>query len=65
VALLMLDMDYFKQYNDIYGHVAGDRCLQQIGQTLKGLARRSNDIIARYGAGGTNCHPHYADIAVF
>lgn len=49
VALLMLDMDYFKQYNDIYGHVAGDQCLQQIGQTLKGLARRSNDIMARYG----------------
>ncbi|CAI0740266.1 sensor domain-containing diguanylate cyclase [Serratia ficaria] len=49
VALLMLDIDYFKQYNDIYGHVAGDQCLQQIGQTLKGLARRSNDIMARYG----------------
>ena len=36
VALLMLDIDYFKQYNDSYGHVAGDQCLQQIGQTLKG-----------------------------
>ena len=35
VALLMLDIDYFKQYNDSYGHVAGDQCLQQIGQTLK------------------------------
>ena len=49
VALLMLDIDCFKQYNDIYGHVAGDQCLQQIGQTLKGLACRSNDIMARYG----------------
>lgn len=49
VALLMLDIDYFKQYNDIYGHVAGDQCLQQIGQMLKGLASRSNDIMARYG----------------
>lgn len=49
VALLMLDIDYFKQYNDSYGHVAGDQCLQQIGQTLKGLACRSNDILARYG----------------
>ncbi|CAI0740403.1 Bacteriophytochrome cph2 [Serratia entomophila] len=49
VALLMLDIDCFKQYNDIYGHVAGDHCLQQIGQTLKGLARRSNDVLARYG----------------
>lgn len=49
VALLMLDIDCFKQYNDIYGHVAGDQCLQLIGQTLKGLTRRSNDILARYG----------------
>jgi diguanylate cyclase (GGDEF)-like protein len=49
VALLMLDIDYFKQYNDIYGHVAGDQCLQQIGQMLKGMASRSNDIMARYG----------------
>lgn len=49
VALLMLDIDCFKQYNDIYGHVACDQCLQLIGQTLKGLTRRSNDILARYG----------------
>lgn len=49
IALLMMDIDHFKQYNDSYGHVAGDQCLQQIGQTLKGLARRSNDTVARYG----------------
>ncbi|MCS3408068.1 GGDEF domain-containing protein [Serratia sp. AKBS12] len=49
VALLMLDIDYFKQYNDIYGHVAGDRCLQQLGQLLQNLSRRTGDIMARYG----------------
>ncbi|VDZ61373.1 Bacteriophytochrome cph2 [Serratia odorifera] len=49
VALLMLDIDYFKQYNDIYGHVAGDRCLQQLGQLLQNLSTRTGDVIARYG----------------
>ncbi len=49
VALLMLDIDYFKQYNDIYGHVAGDQCLQQLGRMLQGMARRPGDLMARYG----------------
>ncbi|AHG22010.1 diguanylate cyclase [Chania multitudinisentens RB-25] len=49
MALLMLDIDYFKQYNDIYGHVAGDLCLQQIGRMLKGLASRPGDLSTRYG----------------
>ncbi|MFC0227323.1 sensor domain-containing diguanylate cyclase [Serratia aquatilis] len=49
IALLMLDIDYFKQYNDIYGHVAGDLCLQQLCRMLKGMASRSGDLMARYG----------------
>lgn len=49
IALLMLDIDYFKQYNDIYGHVAGDLCLQQLGRMLKSMASRSGDLMARYG----------------
>ena len=49
LALLILDIDYFKQYNDIYGHVAGDRCLQQIGQLLQAMPNRVGDLVARYG----------------
>ncbi|WP_431221906.1 sensor domain-containing diguanylate cyclase [Serratia sp. L9] len=49
VALLMLDIDYFKQYNDIYGHVAGDQCLQQLGRMLQNMANRPDDLMARYG----------------
>lgn len=49
VALLMLDIDYFKQFNDIYGHVAGDQCLQQLGRLLQSMASRPGDLMARYG----------------
>jgi len=49
VALLMFDIDFFKQYNDNYGHVAGDSCLQQVAAILKKSAQRATDIAARYG----------------
>ena len=49
VSLLMLDVDYFKQYNDHYGHVAGDKCLEQIATILKTSLQRSSDIVARFG----------------
>lgn len=49
LALLMLDVDYFKHYNDHYGHLAGDDCLRAIGQVLKTETRRSTDLAARYG----------------
>jgi diguanylate cyclase (GGDEF)-like protein len=49
VALLMLDIDYFKQYNDIYGHVAGDQCLKQLGRMLQNMASRPDELMARYG----------------
>ena len=48
LALILCDVDYFKAYNDRYGHPAGDRCLQQVAQALQ-LAVRSSDIVARYG----------------
>ncbi|WP_051201959.1 diguanylate cyclase domain-containing protein [Ferrimonas senticii] len=49
VALLMIDVDYFKAYNDRHGHIAGDRCLQQVASCLAQQCRRSNDLLARYG----------------
>lgn len=49
LSLLMIDIDYFKQYNDHYGHIQGDDCLRQVSQLLSGAATRSRDFIARFG----------------
>lgn len=49
LALLMVDIDHFKQFNDIYGHQAGDACLQTVARTLAGRIRRPEDLVARYG----------------
>lgn len=49
LALLMIDADHFKLFNDRLGHQAGDDCLRELAKTLKGHARRANDIAARYG----------------
>ncbi|MBE0504240.1 MAG: diguanylate cyclase [Desulfuromonadales bacterium] len=49
VALILCDVDFFKNYNDHYGHVAGDKCLQAIGQLFSGTFKRSGDLPARYG----------------
>lgn len=49
IALLFLDIDYFKRFNDFYGHMAGDECLAKVGQTLKRCLSRSTDMLARYG----------------
>lgn len=48
VALVMLDIDHFKQFNDLYGHPLGDRVLQHVGQVLRG-ALPTNGFAARYG----------------
>lgn len=48
-ALLMLDVDFFKQYNDSYGHVSGDECLQQVAKAIEKTAKRESDIVGRYG----------------
>lgn len=49
LSLVALDIDYFKQFNDRYGHVAGDECLQRIAVELKAIARRPRDVAARIG----------------
>ena len=49
LALLMIDVDYFKAYNDHYGHVAGDCCLQRVAQALAGAVQRAGELAARYG----------------
>jgi diguanylate cyclase (GGDEF)-like protein len=49
LALLLIDIDHFKAYNDYYGHQAGDECLRQVAWCLSRSARRPLDITARYG----------------
>ncbi len=49
LGLLLCDIDFFKLYNDRYGHQAGDECLKQVAQFLSQLVRRSSDLVARYG----------------
>ena len=49
ISLLMIDVDFFKSYNDQYGHLAGDDCLRQVARALSAAATRSSDLVARYG----------------
>lgn len=49
LSLLLVDVDFFKRYNDHYGHQAGDLCLQSIASVLKENFTRSHDLVARYG----------------
>ena len=49
LSLLFCDVDYFKNYNDTYGHIAGDNCLQIIATIMKKHFQRASDLIARYG----------------
>ncbi len=49
LSILMIDIDYFKRYNDLYGHPAGDRCLQQVAMVLQGALHRVHEKAMRYG----------------
>jgi diguanylate cyclase (GGDEF)-like protein len=48
-AILMLDIDHFKRFNDAHGHLAGDDCLRQVADAVRSTLRRDNDLAARYG----------------
>lgn len=49
LSLIMLDIDNYKEFNDNYGHIAGDKCLQMISNVLKTTVERACDTVARYG----------------
>jgi diguanylate cyclase (GGDEF)-like protein len=49
LSLVMIDVDHFKQYNDLHGHPQGDWCLQQVARAIESAARRPLDFVARYG----------------
>jgi diguanylate cyclase (GGDEF)-like protein len=46
---VLLDIDFFKAFNDNYGHLKGDECLIKIGQLIRGFGKRPGDLVARYG----------------
>lgn len=49
LSLIMCDVDFFKAYNDTYGHQAGDECLQQVAHAISAAVKRPADLVARYG----------------
>lgn len=49
LAVIMMDVDHFKQYNDTYGHGGGDECLRQVAKAAAGALQRPADVVARYG----------------
>jgi diguanylate cyclase (GGDEF)-like protein len=49
LSILVIDIDYFKRYNDEFGHILGDICLIRISDVIKACTRRSSDLAARFG----------------
>ncbi len=49
LTLVIIDIDFFKRYNDIYGHQAGDICLQKVAEVFRSVCKRPTDFVARYG----------------
>ena len=63
LALILLDIDHFKQFNDLYGHPEGDRCLQRVADVLDRHMRRGRDLAARYGGEEFACILNGPDLA--
>jgi len=49
LSLILCDIDYFKKYNDQYGHIQGDDCLRQVARVIRSTFKRGGDLVARYG----------------
>jgi len=49
ISMIMIDIDFFKKYNDRYGHLAGDECLRKVAKVMKDALHRPSDLLARYG----------------
>ncbi len=49
LSLILCDIDHFKLYNDSYGHIAGDKCLQELAAVMLSVFKRAGDVVARYG----------------
>jgi diguanylate cyclase (GGDEF)-like protein len=49
LALMMIDLDFFKSFNDFYGHPTGDHCLQEVAKAMQERMKRTGDLLARYG----------------
>jgi len=49
LSLIMIDIDFFKTYNDSHGHIVGDDCIKQVADVLTSFSKRASDIVARYG----------------
>ena len=62
VSLVLMDIDFFKAFNDHYGHLAGDDCLRQVASALRDCARRPGDLIARFGGEEFACLMPETDI---